>query len=493
MTLLDRAETREGALDVLEPLAQNRGDFNELLALYERRLELHDDRAERAHWLRKMAEVAADQIGSPQKALEALGRALKEEPMPGAALDDLERIAGAAKLAAAGAAKIEAVLTGDADPDAARELALRAARLYNEGSDQTSAERLYQFVLEGDAENVDALQALEGLYRDGGRRAAPGRRSWRSARRRSWIRRRGAPACWRRRGCTSGAARPASATPSRRCRSCAPPTTATRRRWPSSGACRRRRATCEEMAATLAERARITEDPRARAALWARVGELRLGMLNDLDGAAEAYREALEGAPDDPIALSALESIEERREDWSTLQEVLMRRFGATFGADQIAVLLKLARNAEQKLSDADQAIGFLRQIIDADATNAFAYLELERLLRTNARWYDLVEVLGLHADAEGKAGRKPAELALRVAIADVWEKELDSPDSAAEALEKVLQVAPDERRRRCCRWRACTRGPSAGTRRARRSTRRPRTRRRRRRSPRSSSATRRS
>src|SRR5206468_10379928 len=60
----------------------------------------------------------------------------------------------------------------------------------------------------------------------------------------------------------------------------------------------------EEMAVTLAERARITEDPRARAGLWARVGELRLGMLNDLDGAAEAYREALEGASDDPIALS---------------------------------------------------------------------------------------------------------------------------------------------------------------------------------------------
>ena len=166
-------------------------------------------------------------------------------------------------------------------------------------------------------------------------------------------------------------------------------------------------------------------------------------MLNDLDGAAEAYREALDGAPDDPIALSALESIEERREDWSTLQEVLMRRFSATFGADQVAVLLKLARNAEQKLSDADQAIGFLRQIVDADATNTFAYLELERLLRANARWYDLVEMLGLHADTEAQAGRRPAELALRVAIADVWEKELDSPDSAAEALEKVLQVAP--------------------------------------------------
>jgi len=198
-----------------------------------------------------------------------------------------------------------------------------------------------------------------------------------------------------------------------------------------------------ELISVLADRARVTEDPHQRTVLWSRVGELRLGMLNDLEGAADAYREALEGTPDDAVALSALEAIEERREDWSTLQEVLMRRFGATFGADQIAVLLKLARNAEQKLSDADQAIGFLRQIVDADATNTFAYLELERLLRANARWYDLVEVLGLHADTEGKAGRKPAELALRVAIADVWEKELDSPDSAAEALEKVLQVAP--------------------------------------------------
>src|SRR4029079_14335184 len=146
LSLLDRPETREGALDVLEPLAQARGDFNELFALYERRLQLHAARAERAHWLRKMAEVAADQIGSPEQALDALGRALKEEPMPGAALDHLARIAGAGKLAAIGAARIEATIA-DADPDSGRELALRAARLYVDGKDAASAERLYQQVL----------------------------------------------------------------------------------------------------------------------------------------------------------------------------------------------------------------------------------------------------------------------------------------------------------------------------------------------------------
>ena len=249
----------------------------------------------------------------------------------------------------------------------------------------------------------------------------------------------------------------------------------------------------QEMAAALAERARITEDPRARAALWSRVGELRLGMLNDLDGAAEAYREALDGAPDDPIALSALESIEERREDWSTLQEVLMRRFGATFGADQVAVLLKLARNAEQKLSDADQAIGFLRQIVDADATNTFAYLELERLLRANARWYDLVEIAGQarrHRGAGGaQAGRAGAARGDRGRLGQGARLARQRRRGAGEG------AAGGARRTwgRCCRWRGCTRARSAGTRRARRWRRRPPTPRRRPRSPRFSSATRRS
>ena len=424
--LLDRIETREGALDVLEPLAQARGDYNELLALYERRLELHDDRAERAHWLRKMAEVAADQIGSPNRALDALGRALKEEPMPGAALDDIERIAGAGKLAAAGAAKIEAVID-DADPDAGRELALRAARLYNDGGDRTSAERLYQQVLEGDPENVDALQALEGLYRTAGDEprlaAILGKRAEAEldpqARRTRLME---AARLHEQRGAAGIGDAIASLQKLRaEDEGDAEALTELSRLHEAAG-------NVEEMAVALGERARITEDPRARAALWARVGELRLGMLNDLDGAAEAYREALEGTPDDPIALSALESIEERREDWSTLQEVLMRRFGATFGADQVAVLLKLARNAEQKLSDADQAIGFLRQILDVDAAQrASRSWSWSGILRANARWYDLVEVLGKHADAEAQAGRKPTELALRVAIADVWEKELDS------------------------------------------------------------------
>jgi tetratricopeptide (TPR) repeat protein len=106
--------------------------------------------------------------------------------------------------------------------------------------------------------------------------------------------------------------------------------------------------------------------------------------------------------------------------------------------------LFRIAKNAEEKLSDLDQSIGFLHQVLAIEEGNGMAFLELERILRANERWYDLVDVMTKHADAEASAGRQPTELALRVAIAEVWEKNLESPESAAEALEKVLEVAPN-------------------------------------------------
>ena len=438
--LLEREEARDGALDILEPLAESRGDYDQLVALYEYRLATRDDRTERAAGLRRIAEIQEERLNQPEKALEALGRALVEEPTPGETVDAIERVAGIAVRPVEAARLIEAVLPS-ADPTAARELALRAARLYeSDPAQRAAAERLYVRVLDDDPEHVDALAALEAFRRASGdqaglaevleRRAAiefdPTARRERlteaAGLRESLGDGEGALAAWQKlREAEEGDA---------------VVLTEMARLYEGQGK-------MTELTDVLAEKARFENEPAARSATLIRLGEVRLQALEDLDGAAEAFREALDSTPDDPRLLGALETIEVRREDWSTLQEVLLRRMGTVQGEAQIPVLFRLAKNAEDKLSDVDQAVGFLHQILEIEAGNGMAFLELERILRANERWYDLVDVLGKHADAEAGAGRQPTELALRVAIADVWENSLDSTESATEALEKILEVSP--------------------------------------------------
>ena len=58
----------------------------------------------------------------------------------------------------------------------------------------------------------------------------------------------------------------------------------------------------DELCDVLAEGARFETDPVARAALLARIGEIRMESQGDLSAAADAFREALDSTPDDPRA-----------------------------------------------------------------------------------------------------------------------------------------------------------------------------------------------
>ena len=125
-------ETREGALDVLEPLAQARGDFNELM----RAVRTAPGAARRSRRARALA--AQDRRGrrrsdrQPAAGAGGAGRAPCGKSRCRARRSTIWNGSRARpSCRRAGAAKIEAAI-GDADPDAARELALRAARLYAE-------------------------------------------------------------------------------------------------------------------------------------------------------------------------------------------------------------------------------------------------------------------------------------------------------------------------------------------------------------------------
>lgn len=442
--LLGGRDLRPAVLDILEPLAETRGDFAELLVLFEARLGLEDERGEKAMWLRRIAEIAEQKIHDLPRALDALGRALREDPLSFQTADEVERVARLAKLDAEGAKRIEAVLDGLED-GALAEMALRAARLYEEAQPSTStheeaAERLYTRALEVESESGPALLALEALYRrrkDGVRLAG------------ILERRGGIELDPERRTALYGEA--AKLHEERG------DVTAALSAWRSVresdegnlGALAElarlyeREKKLPELVQVLEDEARFLDDAGQRAAVYVRIGELKASALKDLDGAAAAFREALDVAPQDPVALAALASVEERRGDFAALEEALLRRLTATVGADQVAVLFKLAENASRQLDDSERALSYLHQVLDADARNRSAYNEIERILTQQERWHDLIDLLERRADLEAKSNEPGAELACRAAVAEIWANRLGSPESALETLQTILARDP--------------------------------------------------
>jgi len=61
----------------------------------------------------------------------------------------------------------------------------------------------------------------------------------------------------------------------------------------------------EGLVEALTDKSHVIDDNVQRAALYLRIGTLKAGPLADLDGAAAAFREALDLQPEDGVALAA--------------------------------------------------------------------------------------------------------------------------------------------------------------------------------------------
>jgi len=110
----------------------------------------------------------------------------------------------------------------------------------------------------------------------------------------------------------------------------------------------------------------------------------------------------------------------------------LLRQLSAKSGADSVSVLTRLAHNAADKLNDADRALVYLHQVLEADGENREAFGETERILASLERWHELVDVLERRAEIEAAAGHAEAELTCRVAVASIWGEKLGAAGQRA-------------------------------------------------------------
>lgn len=447
--LTENAELRADVLDVLEPLAEQRGDAAELVGLYELRAGMEREPERRAEWRRRIGDLQETALHDRGKALAAYGAALEDDPGSEEAAGQLLRLATEPRFVDEAGRRFEAALDR-AEGQTRVDLALRAAALYEEaaagGGDQAQffarAERLYERALQEDEENLAALEALERLIRRNGdvprlaalleRRAAasfdPKERAERLAEAARLHETGGeierAIAAWE-------AVRQAEEGNTEAL-------TALGRLYDKGGR-------SSDLLSVLEEEARSVYEPERRAALYVRVGRIKSDVVGDKEGAAAAYREALDASPTDTTAVEALAALQLELGDWAGYEDVLLQRFSVAGPDEQGQLLFRLAKNASEKLEDTDRAAGYLRQVLDIDALNGQAFASLDELLAGQERWHDLIELAEQRAAGLERAGRSDEARAARLRVADVWANKLDAPDDAREIVADVLAKSPSD------------------------------------------------
>jgi tetratricopeptide (TPR) repeat protein len=414
--------------------------------LAEVRLKLLSDKHEQVSLLERIAEKCERELHDVTRALDAMARALKIRPDEAHLADEVERLARAVGHENQAGEVLESVIAQGAPEAVLRDLGMRAARLWLRMSLPDRAEQRFLAVLSQEKDNAEALESLEQIYRG---RKDPARLADILERRAeeefditgkkkllaeaanlhagALADRPRAVQVWKKvldADEADGEALDALAG-----------LYEADARWP-------------ELVEALQAKARFAEDAAAQLALKFRIADLYANQLDDGDKAVEAYRDLLDLAPDSLAALEALEALETKRQDWTAVQEVLVRRLQAVgAGAAQVPVYKKLARLAVDKHQSPDDAIGYLHEVLAIQPEDAQANESLAELLEKTEKWHDLIDIYTEQANRRARGGDKKGEIALLVRAADLWEQKLGSPESATELLERILERDPSSAR----------------------------------------------
>jgi tetratricopeptide (TPR) repeat protein len=193
------------------------------------------------------------------------------------------------------------------------------------------------------------------------------------------------------------------------------------------------------LAKVLDRRAEISAeagDTGRAAAIRRELATLRAEKLGDLEGAIQRYEAAIAANGSDVTALKALVDLYDktgRTEDYLRTME----RLGAVAPeGEKLQTLRKLALELEDR--DPSRARDAYEKLIAADPNADDAHRGLERVLRAEANWYELVAAYNRHiASIKTPAAR----VELYLDAAQVHERELDDPHKAIDCLLNVLAI----------------------------------------------------
>ncbi len=192
------------------------------------------------------------------------------------------------------------------------------------------------------------------------------------------------------------------------------------------------------LAKVLDRRAELADssDPSRAAAIRRELATMRAEKLGDLEGAIQRHEAAVAADGTDMTALKALVDLYDktgRTDDYLRTME----RLGAVAPeGEKLATLRKLAAELEDR--DAQRAREAYEKLLAADPSADDAYRGLERVLKNDSNWDELVAVHRRHI----AAAKTPAQrVELYLESAQIYERDLEDAAQAVDCLMNVTAI----------------------------------------------------
>jgi len=452
--LTERALSGEAA-SILEAIYEARGDWDKLIGALEILAKTSDDPGRKVTLLRKVGATAATQLGQLDRAMDALARAVREDP---ASVDSRSELEVLAQHAGAWDRVIDIyakVAAGLHDPALAREYWMRLASIQEQLEKIADAAKSYERVLELDPGDGEALQAIDALYRRTGR--------WEDLigvfRRRielvedvgdrELLYAQMAAVFEERLG------KPDEAILAYREVLALDPTS--RVALDALDALFTRRAMWPELAENLEVQFGLADTDEAQLRLMLRLASLREQQMGEVDAAIEGYRQVLDRDPGNAEALAALERLGHDPQYGLTIAEILEPLYRAhgehqkligvhevqvarADGERKVELLHQIASLYEDSAGDANSAFDTMARALAVDPAHAETRASIDRLARVTGRLLDLAKV---YEDLASQ--QRDAELGsqLYAAAARVFEQDVPNIDRAIALYQRVLAIDP--------------------------------------------------
>lgn len=407
--LLTDPEFRGQAAGILEPIYQEAGEWEPLVAALEIQLEESDDDEKRVELLERIGTLHTNRTADVERAFDAFARMFRQTPDNRIAIARLTELADAGSAWERLAQLIEEVAPDISDDDQAKALLSRLAGIYEtELDDVDRAIDAHRRVIDLDDANAESIEALDRLY----------------TRSEQWPE---LLAIYRRKLELGGedqaeAQRFKIANLLEEMLNDAPEAivvyNAILEEAPSNPRALealdrlyQQEEQWTELAGVVHTQLDLADDAETQRALRVRLAQLNEQELGDLEQAVGIYRDVLEADPDnEPARVSlerlidepeyrgavanVLEPIYERRDDWNALIGIYeIQREESEEAPRQVQLLHKIAQLHQDRGGDAAQAFQSYARAFDVDPSDATTLAQLDRIAEALNMHVDLVQV----------------------------------------------------------------------------------------------------